>query len=170
MTVFCGVTYPIAVMPQWMQVISRSLPLTHSIHSIRFVAAGGNQAGLAMEVRYLLISGGLLLLAGYVIYVLVERHMLHSGTVGQYLEGHEMERASGIRHYAMAIWAIFRKDVQVFLSYPLNAIMRLVEPIMWITPIYFMSRCFQVGGVNIGLRAYTGTSDYIWGGRPLALL
>ena len=72
-----------------------------------------------------------------------------------------MTRVSGIRHYIMAIWAIFKKDVLVFLSYPLNAIMRLIEPIMWITPVYFMSRSFMVDGANIGLQAYAGTSDYM---------
>jgi len=72
-----------------------------------------------------------------------------------------MPRENGWRHALMAIAAIFRKDLQVFLSYPLNVIMRLVEPVMWLTPVYFMARSFQVDGVNIGLRAYTGTSDFI---------
>jgi len=39
--------------------------------------------------------------------------------------------------------------------------MRLVEPVMWLTPVYFMSRSFQVDGVNTGFAAYTGTSDYM---------
>lgn len=72
-----------------------------------------------------------------------------------------MARVSGWRHSLMAIMAIFRKDLLVFLSYPLNVLMRLVEPVMWITPVYFMSRSFQVNGVNIGLQAYTGTGDYM---------
>jgi ABC-2 type transport system permease protein len=72
-----------------------------------------------------------------------------------------MNRASGLRHYAMVIWAIFKKDWQVFTSYPLNALMRLIEPIMWFTPIYFLSRSFQVEGVNVGLKAITGSSDYM---------
>lgn len=72
-----------------------------------------------------------------------------------------MPRENGWRHALMAIAAIFRKDLQVFLSYPLNVIMRLVEPVMWLTPVYFMARSFQVEGVNVGLQAYTGTTDYI---------
>lgn len=70
-------------------------------------------------------------------------------------------RVTGWRHAGLAIGAIFRKDLQVWLSYPLNAVMRLVEPIMWLTPVYFMAKSFQVGGVNSGLLAYTGTSDYL---------
>jgi len=84
MTVFCGVTYPIAVLPQWMQAISRSLPLTHSIQAIRYIVAGGHLVDLTTEIGYLLISGTILLAGGYVTFMLVERHMLKSGTVGQY--------------------------------------------------------------------------------------
>ena len=72
-----------------------------------------------------------------------------------------MQRLTGVRHHLAAVLAIFRKDLQVFLGYPLNAVMRVVEPIMWITPVYFMSRTFQVDGANIGLEAFTGTTDYM---------
>ena len=84
MTVFCGVTYPIGILPGWMQAISRSLPLTHSIIAVRHIVAGGNLAGITEEIRFLLISGAFLLLAGYVIYLQVNRRLLDSGTVGQY--------------------------------------------------------------------------------------
>jgi ABC-2 type transport system permease protein len=65
------------------------------------------------------------------------------------------------RLHLRALGAIFRKDLQVFMSYPLNAVMRVLEPIMWLTPVYFMARSFAVNGVNVGLQAYTGTSDYM---------
>lgn len=72
-----------------------------------------------------------------------------------------MKRVTGWRHFAVAVAAIFRKDLQVFFSYPLNAVMRLVEPIMWLTPVYFMARSFQVDGVNTGFAAFTGSADYM---------
>lgn len=72
-----------------------------------------------------------------------------------------MQRLSGWPHYLRAIWAIFLKDVLVFLSYPMNAVMRLIEPVMWITPVYFLSRAFAVDGKNIGLEAFSGTTDYM---------
>ena len=72
-----------------------------------------------------------------------------------------MDRLSGWRHYLRAVWAIFKKDVLVFLSYPMNAVMRLIEPVMWITPVYFLSRAFAVDGKNIGLEAFSGTTDYM---------
>lgn len=70
-------------------------------------------------------------------------------------------RLYGWRHLLGAVWAIFLKDMRVFLTYPMNALMRIVEPMMWLTPVYFLSRSFQVGGVNVGLQAYAGTSDYM---------
>ena len=72
-----------------------------------------------------------------------------------------MQRVSGWRHFAMAVWAIFRKDLQVFFSYPLNALMRLIEPVMWLTPVFFMARSFQIDGVNTGFQAYSGSADYM---------
>jgi len=68
---------------------------------------------------------------------------------------------TGWRHHLRTLGAIFRKDLQVFLSYPVNAVMRILEPLMWMTPVYFMARSFAVDGVNIGLRAHTGTTDYM---------
>lgn len=68
---------------------------------------------------------------------------------------------TGWRHHLRTLGAIFRKDVQVFLSYPVNAVMRILEPVMWMTPVYFMARSFAVDGVNVGLRAHTGTTDYM---------
>jgi len=70
-------------------------------------------------------------------------------------------RLRGWRHALAVFGAIFRKDLHVFLSYRLNAVMRVVEPVMWITPVYFLAKSFRVGGVNVGLDAYVGTSDYI---------
>ena len=84
MTVFCGVTYPIGVLPGWMQTISRSLPLTHSISAVRHIVAGGSLGGLVPEMRFLALSGILLLATGYAVYLAVNRRLLDSGTVGQY--------------------------------------------------------------------------------------
>ena len=84
MTVFCGVTYPLGMLPGWMQAVSRSLPLTHSISAVRHVVAGGSITGLVPELRFLAVSGVLLLLAGFIVYLAVNRRLLDSGTVGQY--------------------------------------------------------------------------------------
>lgn len=84
MTVFCGITYPIAVLPAWMQPISAALPLTHSIQGVRMILAGSDVAGVSAQLRYLGISGALLLALGFGIFEMVQRRMITAGTLGQY--------------------------------------------------------------------------------------
>lgn len=83
-TVFCGVTYPIAVLPIWMQSISRVIPLTYSVSGVRLVLAGGGFAAVSGELRFLAVSGALLMALGLFAYDLVQRRMLQTGTLGQY--------------------------------------------------------------------------------------
>ncbi len=66
-----------------------------------------------------------------------------------------------IKIYMSAIYAITRKDIKIFFSYPVNAIFRIVEPIMWIAPVYFLAKSFQVAGENVGFGQYAGTTDYM---------
>lgn len=59
------------------------------------------------------------------------------------------------------LWAVIRKEWRVFLRYPLNAIMRIIEPIMWLVPVYFMGVSFSVDGEAVGFAASTGTSEFL---------
>lgn len=63
--------------------------------------------------------------------------------------------------YMVAIGAIFKKDMKIFFSYRVNAIFSILEPIIWVAPVYFLSKSFQVNGKNIGFAQYTGTTDYM---------
>lgn len=83
-TVFCGVTYPIAVLPGWMQAVSRALPLTYSVSGVRTILAGGGLAAVTGQLRYLALSGAVLMAAGLLAYELVQRRMLQTGTLGQH--------------------------------------------------------------------------------------
>ena len=65
------------------------------------------------------------------------------------------------RSYARAALAIARKDWITFFRYPLNALFRVIEPIAWLTPVYFLGKSFAGPGGNAGFAAYTGTSDYM---------
>lgn len=60
-----------------------------------------------------------------------------------------------------AISGIFRRDFKIFTRYPLNAIFRIIQPIIWFIPIYFMGKGFAVNGHSTGFAAYTGTGDYV---------
>ena len=53
---FCGVNVPVDVLPQWMQAVSRVLPLTHGIAAARQVADGaslGDVSGLVLTELFI---------------------------------------------------------------------------------------------------------------------
>lgn len=60
-----------------------------------------------------------------------------------------------------AMAGMFRRDYKIFFRYPMNAIFRIVEPVAWLTPIYFMGKGFAINGENVGFAAYTGNGDYM---------
>jgi ABC-2 type transport system permease protein len=66
-----------------------------------------------------------------------------------------------LRTQLWALYVIARKDWKVFWRYPLNAVSNIFQPIIWITPIYFMGKAFSTNGQALGFAAYSGTSDYM---------
>jgi ABC-2 type transport system permease protein len=82
---FSGVTFPIAVLPGWMQSVSAWLPTTYVIRAMR--AAGLSGAGfteLWPDLAALLGFGALWLTLGYLAFVWLERRTRRAGTLGQY--------------------------------------------------------------------------------------
>src|SRR5262245_16399730 len=65
------------------------------------------------------------------------------------------------RSYLRAVLAIAKKDWLHFFRYPLNALFRVIEPIAWLTPVYFLGRSFAGSSSSSGFAAYTGTGDYM---------
>src|SRR5919106_3020740 len=66
-----------------------------------------------------------------------------------------------VRNQLRALYVIARKDWKVFWRYPLNAASNIFQPIIWITPVYFMGKAFSVNGQALGFAAYSGTGDYM---------
>jgi ABC-2 type transport system permease protein len=60
-----------------------------------------------------------------------------------------------------AIFVIAKKDWKVFWRYPLNAISNVFQPIIWVTPVYFMGKAFSTNGQALGFAQYSGTGDYM---------
>ena len=60
-----------------------------------------------------------------------------------------------------ALFVIARKDWKIFWRYPLNAVSQIFQPIIWITPVYFMGKAFSTNGQALGFAAYSGTGDYM---------
>jgi ABC-2 type transport system permease protein len=71
-----------------------------------------------------------------------------------------LSRPTALSHLR-ALAAIALNDWKHFWRYPLNALARSLEPLVWIAPLYFMSRVFSVNGEARGLAAYTGSGDYM---------
>ncbi|MHB0884459.1 MAG: ABC transporter permease [Bacillota bacterium] len=84
MMIFCGITYPIAVLPLWMQSVSHWLPLTHSINATRAVVVGQGWSAVGGDVTFLLVSGLLLLVSGLMLFRSVERKIKSQGSMGEY--------------------------------------------------------------------------------------
>jgi ABC-2 type transport system permease protein len=60
-----------------------------------------------------------------------------------------------------ALFTIAKKDWKVFWRYPLNAISHVFQPIIWVTPVYFMGKAFSTNGQALGFAQYSGTGDYM---------
>ena len=64
-------------------------------------------------------------------------------------------------HICGRCWRSRRRTGTSFFRYPLNALFRVIEPIAWLTPVYFLGRSFAGSSGNTGFAAYTGTADYM---------
>src|SRR5512143_1395531 len=60
-----------------------------------------------------------------------------------------------------ALYAVAAKDWRQYWRYPLNAVSSVLQPLIWLTPVYFMGLAFSVNGKALGFAGYTGTTDYI---------
>ncbi len=83
--VFCGVTYPLAIQPQWMQAVAQWLPQTYIIHAMRSAALSTDGfAGIAHDLQMLLLFGIFWLALGMALFAWMERHARQTGAIGQY--------------------------------------------------------------------------------------
>lgn len=60
-----------------------------------------------------------------------------------------------------ALVAVAAKDWRQYWRYPLNAVSSVLQPLVWLTPVYFMGLAFSVNGKALGFAGYTGSTDYI---------
>jgi ABC-2 type transport system permease protein len=83
--VFCGITYPMAMLPGWMQSVGEWLPQTYIIHAMRSAALSTDGfAGISHDLTMILVHGAAWLLIGYVMFVVMERRARQTGAIGQY--------------------------------------------------------------------------------------
>ena len=67
------------------------------------------------------------------------------------------------RSHLRALFAIVRKDWRQYWRYPLNAVSSVFQPIIWMTPVYFMGQAFSVDGKAYGFAAYSAAKFAVTG-------
>ena len=83
--IFCGITYPIAILPEWMQTVSKWLPQTYIIHGVRTAALSTEGfSAVAYDLQMLAIFGVFWVVTGYVLFNRMERRARKTGAIGQY--------------------------------------------------------------------------------------
>jgi ABC-2 type transport system permease protein len=83
--IFCGITFPISLLPGWMQSFAMWLPPTYLIHGMR--AAAFSNAGvteLLPDLIPLALFGVFWLIGGYFAFLWMERRARRTGAIGQY--------------------------------------------------------------------------------------
>ncbi|MEW6047374.1 MAG: ABC transporter permease [Bacillota bacterium] len=84
-TVFAGITFPIEVMPGWMQAVSKAFPLTYAIRSLRGVAlAGWTWEQVKGDALALVCFGAGFVALGFWVFRTVERTARRTGSLAHY--------------------------------------------------------------------------------------
>ena len=83
--IFCGITFPVSLLPDWMQSIASWMPQTYMIHGVRSAAfANASFADLLPDLQALLLFGAFWLTLGYLLFNWMERRARQTGSIGQY--------------------------------------------------------------------------------------
>jgi ABC-2 type transport system permease protein len=60
-----------------------------------------------------------------------------------------------------ALFMIAKKDWKQYWRYPLNALSQVMNPLIFLSPVFFLGQAFSVNGQAKGFEAFSGTSDYV---------
>ena len=83
--IFCGITFPVSLLPGWMQSIANWLPQTYMIRAMRSAAfANASFTELLPDLKALLLFGAFWLTLGYLLFTWMERRARQTGAIGQY--------------------------------------------------------------------------------------
>jgi ABC-2 type transport system permease protein len=83
--IFCGITFPVTLLPGWMQGVAGWLPQTYIIHAVRSAALSTDGlAALLPDLRALVLFGVFWLAVGYFLFNWMERRARQTGAIGQY--------------------------------------------------------------------------------------
>jgi ABC-2 type transport system permease protein len=66
-----------------------------------------------------------------------------------------------LKSYLNAMYVIARKDWKIYWRYPFNAVTSVLQPIIWLAPVFFLGKAFSQDGQALGFAAYSGSTDYM---------
>ena len=82
--IFCGITFPVSLLPTWMQSLTYWLPQTYIIHAMRSATLSSAGLGaISYDLSMLLVFGLAWLVIGYVAFNWMERRARQTGAIGQ---------------------------------------------------------------------------------------
>jgi len=83
--IFCGITFPVSLLPGWMQSIAKWMPQTYMIHGMRAAAfSNADWNELLPDLTPLTLFGAFWLVLGYSTFIWMERRARRTGAIGQY--------------------------------------------------------------------------------------
>ena len=150
-----------------MQSVAAWLPPTYVIHGMR--AAALNGAGLPELLPDLLPLAGFWRSCGwrlgYLAFVWMERRARRTGLAGAVLmESHDAPEPvatqlalASARHSGPSP----RRTGAPSGATRSTRSRRCFQPLIWLTPVYFMGQVFSINGQAQGFAGYSGTTDYV---------
>jgi ABC-2 type transport system permease protein len=83
--IFCGITFPVSILPDWMQPVAAWLPQTYIINAMRSAALSTDGlSAIAGDLKILALFGLFWLTVGYLLFNWMERRARRTGAIGQY--------------------------------------------------------------------------------------
>jgi ABC-2 type transport system permease protein len=83
--IFCGITFPVSILPGWMQPVAAWLPQTYIIDAMRSAALSTDGvSAIAGDLKILALFGVFWLTVGYLLFNWMERRARRTGAIGQY--------------------------------------------------------------------------------------
>lgn len=83
--IFCGVSFPLAVLPGWMRAVASALPLTYAINAVRTAALTKVGLGaVGRDLAMLVVYGCVLLASGLAAFNYMERQARRRGSLSHY--------------------------------------------------------------------------------------
>lgn len=83
--ILCGISFPISVMPEWMQALSKVFPFTYGIEAARRVMVEGEGISSAFsQIITCLIVSLIYLIIGRLVFVLVEKKVKMEGSLERF--------------------------------------------------------------------------------------